>query len=330
MVTLRFRARTVDVDVESDARVLCLFGPSGSGKTTCLEVVAGLLRPDGGAVVFEGRDLAPRPARERGVGYLPQDAPLFPHLSVRENLLYGDPGGDPAAVAEALGIAHLLDRAPRRLSGGEQRRVALGRAIQKRPRILLLDEPFSGLEAPLRARLLSFVARLEVPRVVLVTHDPRDAMGLADEVVRLADGRVAERGPPDAVFGPRSPLVEPAALVGGRVARADAPHAEVDVAGRTVFAHLPDARPDESVRLAVRADEVTIALHRHDDLSAKNQIDATVERIEERGAQRLAFLDAGFRLYALLDPRSVEALDLAPGRAVVCQFKAAAVKRAGL
>ena len=330
MVTLRLRVRGVDLDVESAARVLCLFGPSGAGKTTCLEVVAGLLRPDHALLRFGDKDLAGLPARERRVGYLPQDAPLFPHLSVRRNLLYGDRGGDPAPVAGALGIRELLDRAPRALSGGEQRRVALGRAIQKRPDVLLLDEPFGGLDAPLRARLLAFVARLDVPHVLLVTHDPKDAVGLADEVVRLDQGRVVEQGPPESVFGPASPLVEPAALVTGSVVRPDAPHAQVDVDGRIVHAHLPDAKPGETVRLAVRADEVTIALQRHDDLSARNQLDATVERIESRGAQSLTVLDAGFPLYALLDPRSVESLGLRPGSAAVCQFKAAAVKRAGL
>jgi molybdate transport system ATP-binding protein len=225
-------------------------------------------------------------------------------------------------------VAELLDRPARALSGGERRRVALGRALLVRPRVLLLDEPFAGLEAPLRARLLAYVARLGVPHVVLVTHDARDALGLADEVVALDRGRVAARGAPERVFGPDSELVEPSALLRGVVRATFEPYAEVDVGGAALQAHLPGARPGEEVRLALRADEVTLALARHGDLSARNQVEATVTRLETRKEQLLAVLDGG--LLALLDPRSAAALGLVAGCRVVAQFKAAALRRAGV
>ena len=334
MLRLRFRARLVDVDVETEARRVCLFGPSGSGKTTCLDAVAGLLRPRDGEIRVGDRTLFARgahlPPRARGVGYLPQDAPLFPHLSVRDNLRYGDRGADPGPIAALLGIADLLDRMPHALSGGERRRAALGRALLARPRVLLLDEPFAGLDAPMRARLFAQVARLDVPHLVLVSHDPRDALGLADEVVVLDKGRVARRGPPAEVFGPSSDLVEPAAVLEGRVTAAADPYATVDVDGLRVDAHLPEARVGETVRLGLRADELTLSLRRHDDLSARNQLPGAVVELRRRGEQVLAVLDCGPRLLALVEPRSVEALRLEPGSPLVAQFKASSLKRAGL
>ena len=327
-------ARGVRLSVESEARTLCLFGPSGAGKTTCLEVVAGLLRPETGRVRVGERTLLgdgfSMPPRQRRVGYLPQDAPLFPHLSVRANLCYGARERDPTLLAQALDVASLLDRPARRLSGGEQRRVALGRALHADPEILLLDEPFSGLDAPLRARLLTYVAQLDIPHVLLVTHDPRDALGLADEVVRLEAGREVERGAPERVFGPRSDLVEPAALVRAEVVRRSAPFADLEVNGQRITAHLPRARERERVRVSVRANEVTLALQHHVDLSARNQLDATIRELTRRNEQVLAHLDSAIPLYALLDLRSVESLGLRPGSRVVAQFKATAVRRAGV
>jgi molybdate transport system ATP-binding protein len=329
MIELRLRVRLVDLDLSSEARVLCLFGPSGSGKTTCLEAIAGLLRLDHGHISIGGENLTHLPPRSRRVGYLPQDAPLFPHLSVRDNLTYGAPDADPTEMAAALGVADLLDRPARRLSGGEQRRVALGRALLTRPRVLLLDEPFGGLEAPLRSRLLTYLAQLDLPHILLVTHDARDALGLADEVIRLEDGRAAERGAPGKLFGPFSALVEPAALLTGRVERRNPPHAEIICGDLSLSAFLPAARDGEQVRVAIRADEVTLALHHHDDLSARNQVDARLEALNPHGEQVLATLDAGVRLYARLDKRSADSLGLSPGSRVVAQFKATAVRRAG-
>lgn len=334
MVDLRLKVRTLDLSISSEARTLCLFGPSGSGKTTCLESVAGLLKPSDGLLRFDGLTLfgpgVNLPPRARGVGYLPQDAPLFPHLSVRENLVYGARETDPLPLARALGIDSLLDRRARKLSGGEQRRVALGRALLVEPSILLLDEPFSGLDAPLRARLLTYVAQLAVPRVLLVTHDPRDAIGLADEVVRIEEGREVERGTPGEIFGPDSDLVEPAALLDARVALLSSPFADVELGGLRLTAHLPGALEGETLRLAIRANEVTLALHRHEDLSARNQLEATILDLKRRNEQMLASLDAGFPLHALLDVRSAESLGLRAGSRVVAQFKATALRRAGL
>jgi molybdate transport system ATP-binding protein len=175
-----------------------LFGPSGAGKTSTLNMIAGLLRPDWGHVRVAGEtlfDAAARidlPAERRRVGYVFQEPRLFPHKRVRANLLYGRHGAGAALAFEEtigfLGIGHLLDRWPRTLSGGEARRVAIGRALLSDPRFLLLDEPLSSLDRPRREEVMRAIEhirdRIGLP-VLMVTHDPEEAERLGTQVVRL-------------------------------------------------------------------------------------------------------------------------------------------------
>jgi molybdate transport system ATP-binding protein len=201
---------TLELDVILGAPMTALFGASGSGKTSLLEVIAGLRRPAAGCIKVDGQvmtDVASRvslPPERRAIGYVPQDGALFPHLSVRSNLLYGAPaaGTAPAGltfehVTEVLEIAHLADRAPGTLSAGEKQRVALGRALLAAPRLLLLDEPLAGLDLPLRERLLPYLLRVRdefrLP-MIYVTHSPDEVMALCPEVLVLEHGRAARRG----------------------------------------------------------------------------------------------------------------------------------------
>lgn len=161
---------TLEADVELKGRVAGLFGASGAGKTSLLELIVGLRWPTEGSVHLEGRLLADAEARRfvppegRRIGYVPQDGALFPHLSVKQNLLYGARNGNGAGrlgeIAAVLEIAPLLDRAIAGLSGGERQRVALGRALLAAPELLLLDEPFAGVDRPLRGRILPVLARI--------------------------------------------------------------------------------------------------------------------------------------------------------------------------
>lgn len=195
-----------DVDVtlrRGEAQVACaftakggatvLFGPSGVGKTSVLHMVAGLLRPDHGHVRVGGRTLfdggTDLPPERRRAGYVFQDPRLFPHLRVRANLLYGAKrSADPAPIAEALDIAHLLDRWPRTLSGGEARRVAIARALLSDPAFLLLDEPLSSLDRGRREEAIRAIERVRdetgLP-MLIVTHDPEEAERLGDRIVRM-------------------------------------------------------------------------------------------------------------------------------------------------
>lgn len=198
--TLEAGSLELDVSLSSAASTLAVVGPSGAGKTTLLRTIAGLERRARGRVVFRGdvwqdseADLY-RPPWERGVGWAPQEALLFPHLSVRENLGYGGAAeAEVEEVARLLEVKGLLERRPRRLSGGERQRIALGRSLLASPRLLLLDEPLSALDRPLRnevgERLEAYARERDVP-VVLVTHDEADVRALAEERWILSEGRI--------------------------------------------------------------------------------------------------------------------------------------------
>ncbi len=189
-----------------------LFGPSGSGKTLTVKAIAGLLRPDagriiiGGSILFDHQQNIDIPARRRNIGYVPQDYALFPHLNVADNLGFGLPKRWPGwwdredrrRVTEFLEIFELTNLSaslPRDLSGGQRQRVALARALIRNPKLLLLDEPFSALDALLRAKmrqeLLKIQERFSIP-VILITHDPEDVAALARTVVVYEHGRVSK------------------------------------------------------------------------------------------------------------------------------------------
>jgi molybdate transport system ATP-binding protein len=204
------REFTLDVDVRFARGVTVLAGPSGAGKSTLLRIVAGLMRPDAGSVVIDGRALdgdgARAPAFQRDVAYVFQEYALFPHLDVLDNVAYGlaargvaraERRATAGAWLERLGIAALARARPRTLSGGERQRVALARALAWTPRALLLDEPFAALDGATRAgvrdEVRATLASLDVP-VVLVTHDESDVTAFAAPVVRLERGRVVEKG----------------------------------------------------------------------------------------------------------------------------------------
>ena len=207
---------TLDVSVTLVGRVTAIFGASGAGKTSLLETIAGLRRPAAGTVRLGATTLTDVAAHtflapeRRAIGYVPQEGALFPHLSARRNLLYGfdprRPRPDALAfdhVAAVLELSSLVDRAIGTLSGGERQRVALGRALLAAPQLLLLDEPLAGLDAPLRDRLLPYLARVRdeftIP-MLYVTHAPDEVMALCDDVVVLTRGRVAARGRPVDLF----------------------------------------------------------------------------------------------------------------------------------
>jgi molybdate transport system ATP-binding protein len=207
-IRVQLGAGELEIRLESDALTVAVFGPSGGGKSTLLRTLAGVEKRATGVVkvgeevwLDTGRGVFVHPW-ERGVGWVPQDYLLFPHLNVEENLRFG--GGSLSEVEEMarlLFVDHLLERRPRRLSGGEQQRVALGRALLSRPRLLLLDEPFSALDRPLRNRvgsqLKTFVRTRNIP-LLLVSHDEADAAALAREHWLLSQGRlerVADPGP---------------------------------------------------------------------------------------------------------------------------------------
>lgn len=209
-LTVRFEGTTavdaVDLEVPT-GRVLAVLGPSGCGKSTLLRAVAGLVEPDGGRVLAEGVDLARTPTHRRGFALMFQDGQLFDHLDVAANVAYGVRPRDPGRVADLLDLVGLPghgDRRPATLSGGERQRVALARALAVRPRLLLLDEPLSSLDAALRERLAADLRRILVETgttALLVTHDHEEAFAIADDLAVMRAGRVVQTGPIAEVWG---------------------------------------------------------------------------------------------------------------------------------
>jgi ABC-type sugar transport system ATPase subunit len=192
----------VDLDV-ADGELMVLVGPSGSGKTTLLRLVAGLDQPTAGAIRIGGKDVAGVPPHKRNVALVFQNLALYGHLTVADNLAFGQAGSLSQEAVKLLGIDHLLTRYPAELSGGEQQRVALGRAIVRRPAALLLDEPLSSLDGParrsLRREMKALQRRLGVP-TIYVTHDQAEAMALGDKIAVLDRGRLQQVGSPDEIY----------------------------------------------------------------------------------------------------------------------------------
>ena len=211
----------IEACFESEGRVTGLFGASGAGKTSLINMIAGLLRPDRGIIAIDGETLDDTaaqthvPAHRRRIGYVFQDARLFPHLDVRQNLDYGrrmnrlvEDRAQHRRVTDLLDIGNLLDRRPGKLSGGERQRVALGRALLSRPRLLLLDEPLGSLDEERKEEILPYLVRLRdeagIP-MVYVSHDASEMRQLATHVVMLKRGRVAAFGSVDILTATRAP-----------------------------------------------------------------------------------------------------------------------------
>ena len=201
---------SIEAAFTSEGRVTGLFGASGAGKTSLVNMIAGLLRPDRGVIALDGETLDDAaagvhvPPHRRRIGYVFQDARLFPHLNVRQNLDYGrrmnrlvDDPGQRKRVTDLLDVGNLLDRRPGQLSGGERQRVALGRALLSKPRLLLLDEPLGSLDEGRKVEILPYFVRLRdeasVP-MVYVSHDAAEMRQLATQIVMLRNGRVTALG----------------------------------------------------------------------------------------------------------------------------------------
>jgi molybdate transport system ATP-binding protein len=212
---------TLEVDVEIRSRVTAIFGPSGAGKTSLLDLIAGLRRAKSAFIQLDDvvlTDTAKKlfvPTHQRGIGYVPQDLALFPHLSVRQNLLYGCKAGGKADplfsfnhVIEVLEIQSLIARGVTELSGGEKQRVALARALLASPRLLLLDEPLASLDSKLKARIIPYLVRVrdefQTP-ILYVTHELDEVRALCDEVIMLERGRCFRQGRATDVFDVAAP-----------------------------------------------------------------------------------------------------------------------------
>ncbi len=352
-VDIRHRLGNFQLDAlfASDGRLTALFGASGSGKTSVVRAIAGLFRPDQGAISVTDQTLSDTTSRiftppyRRRIGYVFQDARLFPHLTCRQNLNYGrwftptvERYADFGQVVELLGIEHLLDRRPAGLSGGEQQRVAIGRALAASPRLLLMDEPLASLDEDRKAEIMPYIERLrdvaKIP-IVYVSHSIAEVARLADQVVVMADGRVSMSGPTTEVMlrsdlMPSSEKAEAGALLDMRVDEHDDAYGMTKLcsaAGGIRIGRIIRA-VGERVRLRIRARDVMLSLRKPTQISSlnvlegrvsallpvgDNQVDVAINcngetilaRITRLSAERLA-LEAGVSVFAIIKSVSFE------------------------
>lgn len=339
-------AFNLDVDLQLPGRgVIALFGHSGSGKTTVLRSMAGLER-FAGRLTVDGEvwqdDDTFMPVHKRPIGYVFQEASLFPHLSVRQNLSFGLKR-IPAAerhieleqVAEWLGISHLLSRQPQRLSGGERQRVAIARALLTSPRLLLMDEPLSALDTNSKAEILPYLERLHdelsIP-VIYVSHSPDEVARLADHLVLMEQGSVVASGPIGELMTRLDLSIareQEAESILETVVEEHLPEdhlTRLSFSGGSVFTRMVDADPGTSQRVRIHARDVSIALQAHQDSSILNVLPATIlEFAPLTDWQMLVRLglgeDGSIPLLSRITRRSANHLSLEVGKKVFAQVK---------
>jgi molybdate transport system ATP-binding protein len=344
-ISLPLARFTLEVNVEMQRRVTAVFGPSGAGKTSLLDLIAGLrsarsafVQLDGSVLTDTAKNISVATHR-RGIGYVPQDLALFPHLSVRQNLCYGHKSGGAANplfsfdhVIEVLEIQPLVSRGVTELSGGEKQRVALARALLASPRLLLLDEPLASLDAPLKARIIPYLARIrdefQIP-MLCVTHDRFEALALADEIVVLVNGKVMQTGPVSEVFS-HSANAEAARFVGveilqpGRITAIHEELATVEVGHATLTALAP-ASASREVFVCIRGEDVILQRDIAGASSVRNRLPARIISVRPEGALVRVELDAGFPLLSLVTRPACAELALREGETITALIKTPAI-----
>lgn len=350
---LDVRKRLGDFDLDASlslpARgVSALFGVSGSGKTSLLRLIAGLDRPDDGAIHIGERALVDTrrglflPPHRRRVGVVFQEARLFPHYRVRGNLTYGMPASARPrfdAIVELLGIGALLERLPGTLSGGEARRVSIGRALLSDPELLLMDEPLTGLDGARKQELLRYILTLtrdvDIP-IVYISHDPEELIAIADHLVLIDSGTVLASGVLEELLT-RFDLTrhlggfDAASVLETRVARHDGEYqlTHLDLGdGRELVVPRLDAAPGDRLRVRIPARDVALALAPPRDTSYRNHLDAVIERIgtlpDSPASVELLLAVGRHRLRARLTRKSHDELRLAVGMPVSALIRSVA------
>ena len=331
----------LDVDMEVSAGITILFGPSGAGKSTLLDCLAGLTRPDAGRIaagddtLFDSASGIDFPPQERRIAYVFQTLALFPHLSVEENVSYGlldlpAPERD-RQVAEILGafrVEKLKKQKPEEISGGEKQRIALARSLVTEPRVLLLDEPLTGLDAELKSSIVDDLrvwnAAKRIP-ILYVTHSREEVDALGELVIAMENGRVVSAGAPiDVLDAPRRKRLAQAA---GFENLLDATVLDLREADGVMRVRLGESASElevplgfaaagDCVRLAIRAGDILLATEQPRGLSARNVIAGRITSLEQRGTMVVARVDCGVAFLAHVTPGAVRSLDLTQGRRV--------------
>jgi molybdate/tungstate transport system ATP-binding protein len=332
-----FKLRDINLNVSS-GEFFVILGPSGAGKTVLLDLIAGFVYPGQGRILLDDADVTYLPTERRRIGYMFQNYALFPNMSVYKNIAFGlaytkvpNRAQRIEEMMELVGISSLRDRTPTTLSGGEQQRVALARSLILEPRVLLLDEPLSALDARsrdvIREELRNVISQFGIT-ALFVTHDQIDARLLADRLGIMYDGRLVQTGSVHQIFDkPQDEKV--AAFVGmenlfeGRVILQEGGIVTIDIGSATIEA-VADNEKDEIVALGVRPENVMVMLEPAVS-SARNAFRGTVRQILYFGPVNKVLIDCGFILAAYVTNLSTETLRLNKGTEVTAVFKATGV-----
>ncbi len=329
----------LDVAFQHEGGTLILFGPSGSGKTTTLRNIAGLDRPTSGHITFDGEALYDRSKRinmrvqQRRLGFIFQQPSLFPHMTARENIAYaGGKTSDAERWIELFGVQHIVDQHPNQMSGGEQQRITIIRALMRQPRCLLMDEPMSAVDAGTRHLLLHELHALQretkIP-MIYVTHNVSEAYRIGDRVIVMEGGRIVQDGLPIEVFHtPTSAAIASLSgtenIITGRVLSHNAEDhtTTIDAQGATLHVPLCHEKIGKSTTLAVRPEDILLATGEVSGTSARNQVAGRVVKVRyDTFPTVLVALDTGLSLRAKLTHQSVKFLKIEPGRRVYLLMK---------
>ncbi len=337
-------ALTLDMRFNAGPGVTAFYGPSGTGKTSLLRAIAGLQKPDSGEIGFQDEVLfGPRhnvPSQKRNFGYVFQDARLFPHLNVRQNLTFapdlaGQAAPDLDRIVDLLGLEHLLSRKPKALSGGEAQRVAIGRALLSKPRLLLMDEPLSALDPARRNDILPYLERLksEGLPILYVSHNMAEVARLADHIVLMDDGRITHAGPVDDILSDPALTRQIGVRQTGAILRAkvsDQPGnglTGIRFSGGQLWLPVVDAAPGTPLRLRILAQDVMISVHEPTGLSAQNVLPMEVTQIHRgEGPAIVVQMRSGQdHLLSRITQNSAQRLGIEPGKKVWAVIKSLAI-----
>lgn len=346
----RFPGFELDIDFDTPSGITVLFGRSGSGKTTVANAIAGILQPDKAKIAIDGEVLSDTSRQhhvaphKRRIGYVFQDARLFPHMSVAANLEYGRrfnrqaESVDAREIIRLLDLGALIDRKPMGLSGGERQRVAIGRAVLSAPRLLVMDEPLASLDEMRKQEILPYLERLrdrEVAPIVYISHAVPEVARLATSVVVMENGKISEVGSPEAFLSnlqmpPAMNVREAGSLLSGTViAHHEDGLSELQISGGNLLLPRLSTRSGAKIRVRIQATDIILASEKPVAISALNILPVTVTGIRKgEGPGVMVQLACGAdRLLARVTLRSAQRLELKLGASCYAIFKSVAPAR---